>query len=427
MASVDPPRTPNIPPEVLPLRARQVRIPKTFAALGHRNYRIFLGGQLISLAGTWMQIIAQGWLVYQISGSELALGVVGFASAVPALLVSPWAGVVADRVSKRGLMVATQVGAMGLAFVLALLTFADIVQVWHVVALAACLGAVNAVDGPTRQAFVVEMVGREDLPNAIALNSMTFNIGRIVGPALGGALLVAVGPAWCFLLNGLTFLPVIVGLLAMRLPPRKSDGQKVSPWQQLSSGVAYVRHNAELRGLILLAFVFSLFGISYSTVLPAFVDKVIGQGAAAFGTINAVTGIGAVSAAFMIARYGDRGQRGRWLGRSILGFPIVLTVFAVVPIYGVSLVLAFVLGIGFMTTFTLLNTLLQTRVRDDMRGRVLSLYTLTFFGFTPFGNLFVGSMAETIGLSLAIIVSAALCFAGAAAILLSTPEVRRLP
>jgi MFS family permease len=384
-------------------------------------------GQLVSLAGTWMQIVAQGWLVYQISGSEIALGVVGFASAIPALIITPWAGVIVDRVPKRNLLVATQASAMMLALVLAALTFTGVVQVWHVVVLAVCLGAVNAFDGPARQAFVVEMVGREHLSNAIALNSMTFNIGRIIGPALGGLVLAAVGAAWCFLLNGLTFVAVITSLQAMRLPPYAKQGDSASPWKQLTSGLSYVRSSPDLTALLLLALVFSVFGTSYSTVLPAFVDKVLHQGPGAFGAINAATGVGAVSAALLIARSGDHGRRGRWLMRAILIFPAILTIFVLTPIYPLALVLAAALGVGFMLTFTLINTLLQTQLADEMRGRVLSLYTLTFFGFTPFGNLFIGTMAEWIGLSPAIVLSAALCWMGAALIIAKTPSMRRLP
>ena len=427
MANIEPPRTPNVPPEILPLRARQFRVPKTFAALRHRNYRLFLGGQLVSLAGTWMQIIAQGWLVYQISGSELALGVVGFASAIPVLIVSPWAGVVVDQVSKRSLLVVTQSIAMTLAFVLAGLTFTDVVEVWHIVVLAACMGVVNAFDGPARQAFAVEMVGREDLPNAIALNSMTFNSARIVGPAIGGILLAAFGAAWCFTINGFTFLAVIGALLAMRLAPFVRQPGTQSPWAKLKSGLVYVRDEHDLRALLLLAFAFSMFGLSYGTVLPAFVDKVLGQGPGAFGAINAASGIGAVSGALLVAQFGDRGKRGRWMSIAILTFPIILILFAVNTRYPLTLILAVALGVAFMIVFTLINTLLQTRVRDEMRGRVLSLYTLTFFGFAPFGNLLVGSAAEVIGITEAIVISASACFALAAAILIWTPSVRRLP
>jgi len=388
------------------LRARQFRTPRTFTSLRHRNFQLYFGGQLISAAGTWMQIIAQGWLVYQLSRSELILGIVGFAAAIPALLISPWGGVVVDRVPKRSLLVMTQTSAMLLAFILAWLTFSNRILVWHVILLAACLGAVNAFDAPARQAFVVEMVGREDLTNAIALNSMMFNSARVVGPAIGGLLLVAFGAAWCFLINGISFLAVIAGLLAMHVPPPRVRKTTTSPWYDLVRGVRYVRTHSELGGLLLLALIFSLFGMSYTTLLPAFVDQVLGQGAAGFGWINATTGLGAVSGALMVASAGDHGRRGRWLNRASLAFPLTLLAFAYMSYFPVSLLLAFGLGVGFMLQFTLMNTLLQTRVADSMRGRVLSLYTLTFFGFAPFGNLAIGWLSERLGLSVAISASA---------------------
>ncbi|MCX6047532.1 MAG: MFS transporter [Chloroflexi bacterium] len=426
MDAIEPPRAPNIPPEIVPIRARQFRIPKSFSAIRHRNFRLYMGGQLVSLVGTWMQIVAQGWLVYQLSHSELALGLVGFASAIPALIISPWAGVIVDRVPKRKILVATQVGAMLLAFILSAMNFAGIVQVWHVIILAAGLGVVNAFDGPARQAFVVEMVGREDLPNAIAMNSMTFNSARILGPGIGGLLLVAFGSSWCFLLNGLSFLAVIASLLAMQLTRYEHKPLTLSPWKQLTSGLAYAKNTPELRGLLLMALFFSLFGISYSTVLPAFIDKVLHQGAGAFGVINAMTGVGAVAGAFVIAQYGDSGHRGNWLVWSSLLFPLVLAAFAINHNYPAAMVLALLLGLGFMLTFTLINTLLQTRLADEMRGRVLSLYTLTFYGFTPFGNLLIGSLSERLGLSTAITASAVASLALSAFVILSTKELRRL-
>lgn len=378
------------------------------------------------MAGTWMGMIAQGWLVYELSGSELALGVVGFAGALPALAIAPWGGVLADRLSKRALLLTTQFGAMLVALALAFLSFTGLVEVWHVVALAAALGAVNGLDSPVRQAFVVELVGKEDLSNAIALNSMTFNSARIVGPALGGVILVLFGAAWCFLLNGLTFSAVILGLLVMRLPKREPNSDTSSPLAQLKSGFRYVAETPDLRSLLLLALVFSLFGISYNTVLPAFVDKVLGEGPDAFGALNAASGVGAVTAAFLIARYGDNGRRGQWLAIAALAFPIILILFAVTQFYYVSLFLAVLLGMGFMCVFTLINTLLQASVADSMRGRVLSLYTLTFFGFTPFGNLLIGSLSESLGLSLALSLSAVVCLGLQAFILVKTPSVRVL-
>ncbi|MCE7981464.1 MAG: MFS transporter [Caldilinea sp. CFX5] len=423
---IQPPRLPNIPAEVLPLKARQFRLPKTFAALRHRNFQLFVLGQLISSVGTWMQIIAQGWLVYQLSQSELVLGIVGFASALPALFITPWGGVVVDRMPKRTLLIITQTASMIFAFILAALTMADVVQVWHVVALAVGLGVVNAFDGPARQAFVVEMVGRADLPNAIALNSMTFNGARIFGPAIGGILLASVGAGWCFFWNGLTFLAVIIGLWAMDLPPHQASSKKVSPWQQLRSGVTYANSIAEVRALLMMAFIISCFGITYSTVLPAFVAKVLQQDATAFGALNTTAGIGAIITAFLIARYGDQGKRGEWLAVSAIAFPVVLCLFAVNHIYPLALILGVFLGMGFMSQFTLINTLLQTNISDEMRGRVMSLYTLTFFGFTPFGNLAIGAVAEQWGLSEAIVSSALIALVLSIIVLYKTPQLRQL-
>ncbi|MEZ4635081.1 MAG: MFS transporter [Caldilineaceae bacterium] len=323
-------------------------------------------------------------------------------------------------------MVITQSCAMLLAFVLAALTFANIVQVWHVIVLAALLGAVNAFDGPARQAFVVDMVGREDLPNAIALNSMTFNSARVVGPAVGGLLLAAVGADWCFLINGISFLAVIAGLLMMKLPAHKGNSNRVPPWQQLRSGLAYAVRTNEVAALLLLSLNLSLFGITYGTVLPAFVDQVLEQGPGAFGALNMASGLGAVSAAILITLYGDRGRRGAWLGRLSLAYPLVLLAFAVNSSYPVALGLSALLGMGFMGQFTLINTLLQTQIVDEMRGRVMSLYTLTFFGLTPFGNLAVGALSEAWGLGYTISASAMLGVIFAAVILYRMPKVPRL-
>lgn len=400
---------------------------KTFRALRHRNFQLYVFGQLVSLAGTWMQSVAQGWLVYQISHSEAMLGVVGFAAAIPALIISPWAGVVVDRVPKRKLLVATQTLAMLLAFVLAFLTFTNTVQVWHIVLLAVGIGFVNAFDGPARQAFVVEMVGRDDLPNAIALNSMTFNAARVIGPAFGGLLLATVGSAWCFFFNGVSFLAVIVSLLMMKISHQPPKHTQQGVWEQLRSGVVYAVHHAELRGLLALALFFCSFGISYMTILPAYVQQVVHADATAYGLLTAAAGLGAVTGAFVIATYGDRGYRGRWLFAAAMTFPFLLTAFGYTRDLTLSLVLMYLLGIGFMLQFTLINTLLQTRVDDHMRGRVLSLYTLILFGFGPIGNLFIGWFSEAIGLSLAIAVTAAITFVSAVAVFVWTPILRKLP
>lgn len=398
-----------------------------FAALRHRNYQLYFGGQLISNAGTWMQIIAQGWLVYQITHSDLTLGIVGFASAIPTLVISPWGGVIVDRVPRRMLLILTQTGAMLLAFTLAVLAFENIVREWHIILLAAGLGVVNSFDAPARQAFVVDMVGRDDLPNAIALNSMMFNSARIIGPAMGGLLLVIIGPAWCFTINGFSFFAVILGLWAMQLGSVEKRQHSESPWKQLTGGLRYVAGHSELSGLLLLALIFSVFGVSYSTVLPAFVEQILKHGAAGYGWVNAATGVGAVSGAFLIANQHGPRWRGIWLMIASICFPVILIIFSFTSFYPLSLFLALGLGVGFMVEFTVINTLLQTRVDDHLRGRVMGLYTLTFFGFAPFGNLAVGGLSERIGLSFAMSLFALVGLILSVIVLKKFPQLKKLP
>jgi MFS family permease len=398
-----------------------------FAAMRHRNFQLYFGGQLVSNIGTWMQIIAQGWVVYQIGHSELILGLVAFASAVPVLVISPWGGVVVDRVSRRKLLVLTQSGAMLLAFILAALMFMDAVQEWHVVVLAALLGVVNAFDAPARQAFVPEMVGKEDLPNAIALNSMMFNSARVIGPAVAGLVLAAVGAAWCFTLNGISFFAVIVGLLLMKLPAREKIQHVNSPWQQLKSGLKYTAGNREISSLILLSLVFSVFGISYSTILPAFVEKILHQGALTYGWINTATGFGALTSAFLMAHRMSHGRRGKLLVLTNIAFPLILIAFSFTSTFALSMLFAYGLGMGFMIQFTTINTLLQTRVEDEFRGRVMGLYTITFFGFAPFGNLLIGFLGEKLGLGIAMTLFAIGSLVLSRLVLRRTPEIQKLP
>jgi MFS family permease len=398
----------------------------TFAALRHRNFQLYFGGQLISNIGTWMQIIAQGWVVYQIGHSELTLGLVAFASAIPVLVISPWAGVIVDRMSRRTLLMLTQSGAMLLAFVMAALTFTNVIQEWHVIVLAALLGVVNAFDAPARQAFVPEMVGKEDLPNAIALTSMMFNSARVIGPAAAGLVLAAVGAAWCFTINGISFLAVLLGLWLMKIPPLRKIEHTTSPWQQLVGGMKYAAGNREIAGLILLSLVFSVFGISYATILPAFVENTLHQGAMAYGWVNTATGFGAVTGAFLLAHRASHGRRGKLLVITNIAFPLILIAFSFTSSYPLALVLAFGLGLGFMTQFTTINTLLQTRVEDAFRGRVMGLYTLTFFGFAPFGNLLIGFLGEKMGLGIAMTLFAVFSLVLSRWVLFKTPEVQKL-
>jgi MFS family permease len=398
-----------------------------FAALRHRNFQLYFGGQLISNAGTWMQVIAQGWLVYQISHSELALGFVGFASAIPSLLATPWGGVVVDRVPKRTLLILTQTGAMLLAFILAALVFTGLVQQWHIIALAAGLGLVNSFDSPGRQAFVVEMVGREDLPNAIALNSLMFNSARVVGPALGGLLLAVVGAGWCFTINGISYLAVIWSLWAMELHPQGSRIAPESPWRQFVTGVQHASQQMELGGLILISLIFSVFAISYIPLLPAFVQVVLQQGAAAYGWLTAAFGTGAVVGALVIANRHRPGWHGNWLFIANILFPIMLALFVFNTSLPISFALELCMGAAFMIEYTMINTLLQTGVKDELRGRIMGLYTITFLGFAPFGNLALGALSARIGLSLAITLFAAISLVLSQIVFRRVPQMRTLP
>jgi MFS family permease len=425
MSEVERPSTPA--PQSAPITAaRKKALPKAFTSLQHYNYRLYFGGQLVSLAGTWMQNIAQGWLVYQISRSEFSLGLVGFAGAIPVLLVSPWGGVLADVLPKRTMLVITQTASMLLAFILSILVFTNVVEVWHVIVMAALLGLVNAFDAPARQSFVVELVGREDLTNAIAMNSMMFNGARVIGPAIGGVILAAVGAGWCFLLNGVSFLAVIAGLLLMRISRPATRPRVEQPVRQLVEGIRYVRSRRDILGLIGLAGVFGFFGMAYSSQLPAFVDRVYHVDATGFGILSAAVGLGAVSGAFILAQFHDVLPRGKLLFIANLSFAGLLFAFSFIPVFELALVAAFGLGTCFMLQMNNINSLLQLQVSNEMRGRVMSLHTLTFFGFSPFGTLLVGSAAESWSLTGAVAVTAVITGALSLLIFTIVPELKKL-
>jgi MFS family permease len=417
---------PSVPAESPSPPLKPTKALRAFSSFRHANYQLWFGGQLISVIGTWMQSIAQGWLVYQLSHSEFALGMVGFASAIPLLLVSPWGGVITDVVPKRTLLVITQAAAMLLAFVLAALTFSNTVQVWHIMVLAALLGVVNAFDAPARQAFVVDMVGREDMVNAIALNSMLINSARVIGPAIGGYLLIWLGSSWCFLINGISFLAVIASLLAMRIPPHRPLNRLENPLKQFAEGVRYSRQQPEILGLLLLAVFFSVFGMAYAALLPAFADKSLNAGATGYGALSAVFGVGAVLAALFIANFANNNSRGKMTLAASLIYPLILAAFGLNTNFPVALFLALVLGFGFMIQANSMNSLLQIRVEDKMRGRVMGLYTLTFFGLAPFGSLAAGAIAEVIPISLTVALTAAIMLAGSLLVQWRIPELRKM-
>lgn len=380
---------------------------RTFASLRHRNYRLFFSGQLVSLIGTWLQSVAQSWLVLQLTNSALALGLVGAAGGAPLLVLSPVGGVVADRFNKHRLIVGTQLSFMVLALALATLTSLHLVRAWHVMIFAAVTGTVTAVDMPARQAFVVEMVGPRDLMNAIALNSTLFNAARVLGPALAGLLVVAVGVAGCFYLNGASYVAVIVALLMMRLPPLPPRRVTQSVTGELRAGVGYIRARGPLLALFGLLASVSLFASAYAVLLPVFAQDVLHTGAAGFGWLTASGGVGALAAALVVASRA-RPRYGLQLLGGVGGLCLSLLLLAVSPYFLLS-ALALV-GVGFsMVTFSATaNTTIQTLVDDEFRGRVMGLYTLVFVGLGPLSSLLGGTLAHWWGVQVATMLTALL-------------------
>ncbi len=405
---------------------RRISLSKTFTALYHRNYRLYFSGQLISLTGTWMQNVAQSWLVYQLTGSPLYLGIVSFSSSVPTLVLSLWAGVIIDRVPKRTLLLLTQTAEMLLAFILAADVFLGWVQAWHIVILALLLGAVTSFDAPARQAFVVEMVGRDDLMNAIALNSAIFNTGRVVGPTLAGITLALVGPAWCFLLNGLSFMAVIIGLWLMQVQPIIAAKRGVSPLVQVREGLGYIWHNQIVRTLMAVVAVSNIFAFGYSALLPAFAKDVLSQGPTGLGLLSASVGIGALTGALALASLADFRRRGLLLTAGNLMFPMMVILFAASRIFPISMLLLFLAGLGFMVQNATTNTLIQTTVPDELRGRVMSVYMLLFQGFFPFGSLLAGSVAQHFNVPIGAAFGASIALAFGLFWLWRAPYLRKL-
>ena len=406
--------------------AAPTRLPAGLVSFRHRNFRLWFGGQLISMSGTWMQIIAQGWLVYQISQSELVLGIYGFASAIPVLVVSPWAGVMADRIPRRRLLLFTQTAFMLSAFILAGLTLAGVVQVWHIVLLGVAQGFINAFDTPARLAFGLDLVGREDLPNSIALGATMFNGARVIGPAVGGYLLAALGAGWCFFVNGVSFLAVIGGLLLMRFPALPVRPGAANPLGEILAGLRYVRGRRDILGILGLTITFGVVGMAYSSQLPAFVTSVLKADETGFGALNTAVGLGALAGGIILAQYGTRLPRARLVNITAFSYPLVLGAFAFIPGLVPAYPLAFLLGLGFLMLFNNFNSLLQLNTSNEMRGRVMSLYSLVFFGFSPFGSLIIGAVAERVPLPLTIGASAALTLLMALGVYAAVPELRKI-
>ncbi|HVP89880.1 MAG TPA: MFS transporter [Terriglobales bacterium] len=398
---------------------------QAFTALKYRNYRLWFWSQMFSLFGTWMQSTALGFLVYQLTKSPAYLGLVGFAAGIPTWFFMLYAGVIADRVPRRTVIIVTQTSMMVLAFILAALTFLHLVQPWHILVMALLLGSANAFEAPARQAFVLEMVDLPDMTNAIALNGAMFNMAMAVGPAVAGLVYAILGPAWCFVINGVSFLAVIAALAFMKLKPFVPKPEKTSAVADLKEGVKYVLGHSMVRTIITLIAFVSLFGLSYATLFPAWAVKVLGGDAKTNGFLQASRGLGAMVGALIIASLGRFRFRGKLLTMGTLVMPSLVLVFAFVRWTPLSLVLLFGAGVAQIFILNLCNALVQTFSPDHLRGRVMGVYTFVFFGTMPIAALVIGATAQRLGEPAAVTISEMVMLLAAAAIWVFFPRLRR--
>jgi MFS family permease len=400
------------------------RIPQMLRALRHRNFQLFFSGQLISLIGTWMDNIAEAWLVYRFTGSSLLLGTVAFAGQIPVFLLAPIGGMVADRFNRQRIVIATQASAMVLAGILAVLTLTHRVTVWEVVLLAALMGAVNAFDIPARQAFLVDMVGREDLMNAIALNSSMFNGARVIGPSIAGILVASIGEGWCFAANSISYIAVIAGLLMMRVNIAPVEAPRVSPFEHIVEGFRFVWNTAPIRALLLLLGLVSLVAMPYSVLMPIFAAKVLHGDARTLGTLMGATGVGALGGALTLAtRSGVKGL-GRWVAAACASFGVFLILFSLSRWYILSVALLVPVGFSMMVQMASSNTLIQAMVPDRLRGRAMAVYSMMFMGMAPMGALLSGWSAEQIGAQWTLAIGGACAIVGAVLFARNLPKIR---
>lgn len=398
----------------------------TFAALRHRNFRLFFAGHLLSMVGTWMQTTAMGWLVLELTDSALLLGLVTAAGSLPVLLFTLYAGVLADRVDKRRVIVAAQAAAAVLALVLAVLTGTGHVTVPLILALVFLLGTAGAFEIPTRQSFFVELVGQEDLTSAIALNSSAFSASRVVGPAFAGALLGSVGVAACFYLNAVSYLAVIAGLLAIRLPPFRVPERTASTLTNLREGFAFIRADRPVRTLVWTIAALSVFGFPYAMLLPVFARDVLHVGAPGLGWLLAASGSGALAGGITLSTLAGRVRRGRLVLGACLVFALLVGAFALSRSFALSLVLLAGAGFCMILTNASVNALLQSLVPDRLRGRVMSVYVFMFLGMAPLGSLQAGALARWFGAPAGLAAGAAALALVVAGVAWRVPELREL-
>jgi MFS family permease len=385
----------------------------TFRALRHRNYRFFFWGQLVSLIGTWMQQTAMSWFVYQITNSKLLLGVVAAMGSAPMMLSSVWGGSLADRYPKRSILVMTQTAQMICAFLLAAGVWAGFATPSFIIVIAALNGLAMGFDMPARQAFTVEMTSREDLLNAISLNSSIVNGARIIGPSVAGLLIGAFGVAMCLFLNGLTFIAVIAGLLMMRLPPFRRPAHAISAGEHAWNGIVYSMKHQRVRTILLLFLAVGVFGWSYTVLMPAFARDVLNRGANGYGILLSASGTGAFIGALVVATYGHLFTPRRLALGGVWLFSSALLALSLSRNFYVALACLLVAGFGMLLFFSTSNTVLQTIVPDEMRGRVMGVWSLVFGAMIPFGSLEAGAVAHWLGTPFALGLGAIICAASA--------------
>ena len=396
----------------------------TFRSLKYRNYRLFFGGQSVSLIGTWIQRIATPWLVYDLTKSVLLLGLVGFVGQIPTFLLSPIAGVLTDRWNRYNIMVTTQILSMLQAIILTWLVFSGKIQVWHIVILSGFLGCINAFDVPARQSFVIQMVEKkEDLSNAIALNSSMVNGARLLGPSVAGMLIAVTGEGICFMLNAISYLFVIWSLMLMKITPTDSKHARKSVFRELKEGISYTFGFAPIRYIILLLALVSLVGMPYTVLMPIFAKEIIHGGAHTFGFLMGASGLGALIGAFYLAsRRNDKGLE-KIIPLSAGVFGIGLIMFSFSHVFVLSLILMVITGLGMMLQMASSNTMLQSIVDDSMRGRVMSFFTMAIMGTAPFGSLLAGSSAKLIGAPNTVLIGGISCILGAMVFSIKLPEI----
>lgn len=403
------------------------QIKTVFRSLQHRNYRLFFGGQSISLIGTWMQRIALPWLVYQMTGSEVLLGIVGFAAQIPSFLLAPVAGVLIDRWSRYRVLVVTQVISMIQAGILAWLSLSGSLEIWHIIALSLIMGCINAFDMPARHSFVIDMVeNKDDMGNAIALNSMMFNGARLIGPSIAGIVLATTGEGICFLINAVSYIFIIISLLAMHVPVYNEKKKKTRIFSELKEGLAYAFGFPPIKSIILLLGLVSLMGASYQVLMPVYAKDILQGDSHTFGFLMGAAGAGALLGAVYLASRKSVMKLGRLIPASTGLLSAGLVAMAFNTSFLLSMFFMFFTGLGMMAQTAASNTIIQTITDDDKRGRVMSLYTMALMGTAPFGSLLAGWMAKLLGTPWTIFIGGFVCLIGALVFYKKLPILKKI-